>query len=122
MLLAAPLTGCATFSGRVPRCGDPLRLAIVAQSVPGAAYVPCIRELPQGWTTSGFDPAGGGTTFLLNSDRAGQLVTVRLAATCRIGRASPSPPRAPGVLTYTRLTSISPRFADRLYDVFPAGA
>jgi hypothetical protein len=123
VLLAAPLTGCATFSGRVPRCGDPLRLAIVAQSVPGAAYVPCIRELPQGWTTSGFDPAGGGTTFLLNSDRApGQLVTVRLAATCRIGRASPSPPRAPGVLTYTRLTSISPRFAGRLYDVFPAAA
>ena len=91
--------------------------------MPGAAYVPRIRELPQGWTTSGFDPAGGGTTFLLNSDRApGQPVTVRLAATCRIGRASPAPHRAPGVLTYTRLTSISLRFAGRLYDVFPAAA
>jgi hypothetical protein len=122
VLLAAPLAGCATSNGTVPRCGDPLRLAIVAQSVPGAAYVPCIRELPQGWTTSGFDPARGGTTFLLNSDRApGRPVTVRLAATCRTGRASPSPPRAPGVLTYTRLTSISPRFAGRLYDVFPGG-
>ena len=91
--------------------------------MPGAAYVPCIRELPQGWITSGFDPAGGGTTFLLNSDRApGQPVTVRLAATCRIGRASPSPPRAPSVLTYTRLTSISLRFAGCLYDGSRAAA
>jgi hypothetical protein len=122
MLLAAPLTGCATFSGTVPGCGDPLRLAIIAQSVPGAAYVPCIRELPQGWSTSGFDPARGRTTFLLNSDRSpGQPVRVQLAATCRIGRASPSSPRAPGVLTDTRLTSISPRFAGSLYDVFPGG-
>jgi hypothetical protein len=122
VLLAAPLAGCATSNGTVPRCDDPLRLAIIAQSVPGAAYVPCIRELPQGWTTSGFDPARGGTTFLLNSDRApGRPVTVRLAVTCRTGRASPSPPRAPGVLTYTRLTSISPRFVGRLYDVFPGG-
>ena len=90
--------------------------------MPGAAYVPCIRQLPQGWTTSAFDPARGGTSFLLNSDRPpGRPVTVRLAATCKIGRASPSPPRAPGVLTYTRLTSISPGFAGRLYDVFPGG-
>jgi hypothetical protein len=122
VLLAAPLAGCATSSGTLPVCRDPLRLAIIAQSVPGATYVPCIRELPQGWTTSGFDPARGGTSFLLNSDRApGRPVTVQLAATCRTGRASPSPPRAPGVLTYTRLTSISPRFAGRLYDVFPGG-
>src|SRR2546430_17455661 len=35
--------------------------------------------------------------------------------------ASPSPARAPGVLTYTRLDSIRPRFAGRLYDVFPGG-
>jgi len=122
VLLAAPLAGCATFSGTVPRCGDPLRLAIIAQSVPGASYVPCIRELPQGWSTSGFDPASGGTTFLLNSDRSpARPVKVRLAAVCRIGRATPSTPRAPGVLTYTRLTSISPRFAGRLYDEFPGG-
>lgn len=121
-VLLGALAGCATFSGAVPGCGDPLRLAIIAQSVPGAAYIPCIRELPEGWSTSGFDPARGGTSFTLNSDRSpGQPVKIQLAATCTIGRASPSPPRAPGVLTYTRLTSISPRFAGSLYDVFPGG-
>ena len=118
----AALTGCTTTGGTVPGCGDPLRLAVVAQSVPSASYVPCIHALPPGWDTSGFDPTQDGTGFLLNSDRSpGQPVTVRLAGTCDVLGASPSPSRAPGVLTYTRLDSISPRFAGTLYDVFPGG-
>ena len=119
---ASTLTGCAAVRDPVPGCGAPLRLAIIAQSVPGASYVPCIRPLPQGWSTSSFDPARGATSFTLNSDRApGSPVTVRLVASCRPGAASPSPPRAPGVLTYTRLTSLSPQVTGRLYDVFPGG-
>ena len=118
----AALTGCASSGDAIPRCTDPLRLAIVAQSVPSAAYLPCIRDLQPGWTTSGFAPAQDGTSFLLNSDRSpGQPVTVRFTAACQVSRASPSPARAPGVLTYTRLDSIRPRFAGRLYDVFPGG-
>lgn len=119
---AAALTGCAAFSDTVPSCGDPLRIAIIAQSEPGASYLPCIHDLPQGWNASGFDPSQDGTSFLLSSDRSpGQPVTVQLTASCKTSGISPSPPRAPGVLTYTRLDSISPRFAGRLYDVFPGG-
>jgi len=116
------LTGCATVSNTAPRCDQPLRLAIIAQSLPAASYLPCIRDLSQGWSTSGFDPTQSGTSFLLNSDRSpGRPVKVKLTATCRPGIASPSPPRAPGVLTYTRLTAIRPRFTGTLYDVFPGG-
>jgi hypothetical protein len=119
---AAMLTGCAGTGGSVPGCGDPLRVAIIAQSVPSASYLPCIRDLQPGWDTSGFDPARDGTSFLLNSDRSpGRPVTVRLAAACRPGDASPSPARAPGALGYLRLDSLSPRFAGTLYDVFPGG-
>jgi hypothetical protein len=118
----AGLAGCATTGGAVPGCGDPLRLAVVAQSVPTASYLPCIHGLPPGWDTSGFDPTRDGTGFLLNSDRSpGRSVTVRLTAACNVSGASPSPPRAPGVLTYTWLDSISPRFAGTLYDIFPGG-
>ena len=118
----ALLTGCASSSDTVPSCTAPLRLAIVAQSVPSASYLPCIRELQPGWTTSGFAPVQDGTSFLLNSDRSpGEPVTVQLTTACRISGASPSPARAPGVLTYTRLDSIRPRFAGRMYDVFPGG-
>ena len=120
--VATALTGCAASSEAAPRCDDPLRLAIVAQSLPTASYVPCLRDLPQGWSTSGFDATQNGTSFLLDSDRSpGRPVQVRLTATCRPGIASPSPPRAPGVLTYTRLTSVRPRFTGTLYDVFPGG-
>ena len=119
---ATALTGCAALSSTVPRCDEPLRIAIIAQSLPAASYLPCIRDLPQGWSTSAFDPTQHGTSFLLNSDRSpGGPVKVQLTATCRPGTASPSPPRAPGVLTYTRLTSIRPRFTGTLYDVFPGG-
>ena len=119
---AVTLAGCATSAGSVPGCGDPLRLAIVAQSVPGAAYLPCLRDLQPGWTATGFTPSQAGTSFLLDSDRSpGQPVTVRLSDSCRISGASPSPARAPGVLTYLRLESIRPRFAGHLYDVFPGG-
>jgi hypothetical protein len=118
----AGLTGCASAGDPVPGCRDPLRPAIVAQSVPSASYLPCIRDLQPGWTTAGFDPTQDGTSFLLDSDRSpGQPVTVQLTTACRISGASPSPARAPGVLTYTRLDSIRPRFAGRLYDVFPGG-
>jgi hypothetical protein len=37
------------------------------------------------------------------------------------GRAKSGTRPAPGVLTYTRLYSIRPRFAGRMYDVFPGG-
>ena len=124
MLAAATaLTGCAaTSSDTAPRCDDPLRLAIIAQSLPTATYVPCLRDLPEGWSSSGFDATQSGTSFLLDSDRSpGRPVQVQLTATCRPGIASPSPPRAPGVLTYTRLTSVRPRFSGTVYDVFPGG-
>jgi hypothetical protein len=120
--MATALTGCAASRDTAPRCDDPLRLAIVAQSLPTASYVPCLRDLPQGWGASGFDATQNGTSFLLDSDRSpGRPVSVQLTATCRPGIASPSPPRAPGVLTYTRLTSVRPRFTGTLYDVFPGG-
>jgi hypothetical protein len=119
---AAALAGCASSGGSVPGCDDPLRLAIVAQSVPTASYLPCLHDLPQGWEASGFDPSRGGTSFLLDSDRSpGRPVTVELTAGCQTGGASTYPARAPGVLTYIRLDSTSPRFAGRLYDVFPGG-
>ncbi len=106
LAVASTLTGCAAARDQVPGCRAPLRLAIIAQSVPSASYVPCIRQLPQGWTTSSFDPLRGATSFTLNSDRApGNPVTVLLVARCRPGAASSVPPRAPGVLTFEEFES-----------------
>jgi hypothetical protein len=122
VLAAATISGCAAARDAAPRCGDAQRLAIVAQSMPGASYLPCLNELPQGWSASAFNPTQSGTSFVLTSDRAPQQpVRVNLVPGCDVAGASPTPSRADGVLTYTRVTSISPRYAGTLYDVFPGG-
>lgn len=121
-LLAAPLTGCGSVDGSVPRCSATTRLALVAQSVPSAAYVPCVEELPAGWTVSRFDARRGETAFALLSDRAeGRRVEVRLIPRCETAGATPAAPRITGGRTYLRLRSIAPRYAGTLYDVFPGG-
>ena len=107
---AAALTGCASSGDAMPRCTDPLRLAIVAQSVPSASYLPCIRDLPPGWTTSNFAPAQDGTRFLLISDRSpAEPVVVELATACRFrfSGASPSPARAPEGKKYAVVVGVN---------------
>lgn len=48
---------------REPWCRPVPATLLVARSVPDAALVPCVRELPQGWTFSGFAASDAGATF-----------------------------------------------------------
>jgi hypothetical protein len=105
----------------MPRCEASQRLGIVAQSVPGAAYLPCIADLPPGWSFESFDVDDDGTHFSLRSDRSDRPVDVELAASCDVGSATPVVPRDEGVRTYQLSASVSPRFAGRFYDVFAHG-
>jgi hypothetical protein len=116
------LAGCSTLRGAAPGCTSVSRLAIVAQSVPGASYIPCIARLPEGWTASAFQPSTGKTRFALTSDRAaGHSVRVSLASVCDVAGATPTTPRGEGVRTYIRLRSITPRYAGTLFDAFAGG-
>jgi len=122
IVAGALVSGCDPVPSAVPRCSDPVRLALVAQSVPTAGYVPCVRQLPAGWQVTDFDAARGGTAFSLLSDRTdGRPVEVRLAPRCSVTGASPQPPRTAGGRTYLRLRSITPRYAGTRLDVFPGG-
>ena len=115
------LPACGAAARTIPRCEPSQRLAIVAQSVPGAAYVPCIDELPPGWSFESFEVDDDGTTFSLRSDRSDAPVDVALSPRCDIGSASPVAARDEGVRTYQAADSISPHYAGRFYDVFPRG-
>ena len=119
---AAAAGGCGAVTSAVPRCASVQRLALVAQSVPAASYVPCIGTLPPGWTSASFDAHRGSTTFSLVSDRAnGHPVEIALVSKCELRGATFITSRAPGVSTYTRLRSISPLYAGTLVDVFTGG-
>jgi hypothetical protein len=113
--------GCADAGSAMPRCSSDRRLAIVAQSVPGAVYLPCVSDLPPGWRVTHFEVDDDGTRFELRSDRSDQPVEVSLTEECSLGRATPITPRADGVRSYLRVESISPRYAGRFRDVFSGG-
>lgn len=119
--VALAVSGCAGADAGMPACEPSQRLGIMAQSVPGAAYVPCVVSLPPGWSFRSFEVDDSGARFALRSDRADRAVEVELAARCDVGSATPVAPRDEGVRTYQRAVSVSPRYAGRLYDVFADG-
>jgi len=120
--IALSISGCAEVEGAAPRCDEARRLAVVAQSVPGAAYIPCLRDLRPGWSASDFDPQSGGTHFSLVSDRdPDHEIAIEFRAACDVAGATATTPRADGARTYLQLRSISPRYAGTLMDVFSGG-
>jgi hypothetical protein len=115
------LTACSSVATQAPRCGSLERVALVAQSVPSSTYVPCITDLPAGWSSGGLTVRDGGTEFTLRSDRSAHAVDVALHAACDLPAATPIQPRTPGGRTYISLTAIDPDYTGTLYDVFPGG-
>ncbi len=121
LVLLAGASGCGGEAAEMPRCRGDQRLAIVAQSVPAASYVPCVATLPAGWRFDSLAVSDRGTRFVLDSDRADHPSEVRLTASCDVASATPVPPRDEGVRTYVRLDSIAPRYRGQMFDVFPGG-
>jgi hypothetical protein len=115
------LVGCGSTTEAAPDCRAGQRLALVAQSVSGAAYVPCVAGLRPGWRTTNFDAETGRTSFDLESDRSDRAVLVNFTRRCRVAGATPIAPRADGVRTHLQVRSISSRYAGTLSDVFPGG-
>ena len=63
--------GCGTDETIIGKPSCPDHLVLVAQSVPRATFVPCLEDLPGGWSVSSVSIGDGGTTVKLDSDRAG---------------------------------------------------
>jgi membrane-associated phospholipid phosphatase/tRNA A-37 threonylcarbamoyl transferase component Bud32 len=105
-----------------PQCGTGHTMVLAAQAVPSAALVPCVAELPSGWSVGGADIASGHARFWLDSDRAGpQAVTITLSATCNTSGAQQIPSDQPGTRRFERPLSLRPQFADLRFYTFPGG-
>lgn len=115
-------SACSSVRQTSPSCQAVQRLALVAQSVPTAAFVPCLDRLPPGWSLESFSVERGHTEFSLLSDRAGgRAVVVRFEASCPLPGAVPTTPRGPGIRTDIRVVSVDPRYSGTLRDQFPGG-
>jgi hypothetical protein len=112
----------------VPDCASPDGLVgeamvLVAQSVPSAQLLPCLRSLPVGWIFHMLDAQRGRTRLLLSSgDRDGEHeVALVLAGSCDVAGAREVPSEQPGARRYDRVLPVASGYrADRYY-VFPGG-
>jgi tRNA A-37 threonylcarbamoyl transferase component Bud32 len=95
---------------------------LLAQSVPSASLVPCLRSLPAGWMVGNVTVNDGRSVISLNHDRAGTgVLVVRLTAGCDIRGATQASSDQPQVRRYQRIDRLTPRFEATRFDVFPGG-
>ncbi len=120
--LSAVLAGCVDQAQAMPECEADSRLAILAQAVPTASMVPCVQEMPAGWSFAALDVESERVRFWLNSDRGGlRAVEVELTARCDVSGATRVPSEEEGATRYRRIRSLSPKHSGLNYDVFDGG-
>jgi hypothetical protein len=92
-------------------------LVLVAQSVPTASRLPCVRALAVGWTFQRLNARSDRAQFFLNSDREGShAVSVTLTRSCDVTGAAEVASDEPGTRRYERSdTSTSRLRADQYY-------
>ncbi|NEK59713.1 hypothetical protein GCU56_17790 [Geodermatophilus sabuli] len=115
-------------TGQPPACsiGDEGSAAngvvLMAQSVPTASWVPCVRGLPLGWHFSGLDARRDEARFWLDSDRDGvHAIEVRLTARCDTEGATEIPSDRDGMRRLERVTQVTPQYLGRRFYLFDGG-
>jgi len=103
-------------------CSDLEPQWLLAQSVPSASLVPCLRPLPAGWSVGPVTVNDGRSVISLNHDRAGtNVLIVRLTASCAIQGAVQVGSNQPQVRRYQRIDRQTSRFEAIHFDQFPGG-
>jgi membrane-associated phospholipid phosphatase/tRNA A-37 threonylcarbamoyl transferase component Bud32 len=104
-------------------CTDLEPMWVMAQSVPSASLVPCVRSRPVGWKVAEVDVNNGRSLIILNHDRAGKrALEVRLLAACDPSGAVEGPSPTAGVRHFQRTeASAGGEFTATWYDQFPGG-
>jgi hypothetical protein len=126
VVLAITAAGCSEGSEATPACSRPDSSIIVleAQSVPTATQVPCIADLPIGWSFAGVEARNDETVFWLDHDRAGiHAVEVSVRASCDISSAVEVPPSPDetDMRIYQQPTTLEPAFSGSRFQVFEGG-
>jgi hypothetical protein len=100
-------------------------VVLMAQAVPTASQLPCIKLLPAGLTVSDVFVRNDRARFALDSDRdpGHHIVEVVLERTCRFGNVTQIPSDTPGVRRYQQVDELVPgrRYRGTLYHLFDGG-
>jgi hypothetical protein len=103
-------------------CNDLEPLWLQAQAVPSASLVPCVRDLPVGWSLANVAVNDGRSVITLHHDRTGgEAMEARLTAGCDVAGVAEQPSGRPGVRRYQLAGRQGPVFQAVRFDVFPGG-
>jgi hypothetical protein len=102
-----------TESPRVPNSA----LVLMAQAVPTAEMLPCVRSVPVGWMFAHLNARDGWAEFVFDSDREGvAALIVSLRPTCSTADASQVASDQPDTERYERISRVEPGFGgERIY-------
>ena len=119
---ANPLRSAGDIYADALSCTDPEPLWLIAQSVPTASDVPCLRSLPAGWTLGHVTVTRGRSTLTLDHDRAGGgALVATFTSRCDPGEAVAIGADRSGVSSYQRVEASVGRVATTRFDVLPRG-
>jgi hypothetical protein len=131
LLAAGLLVACASGSTTIsdpPLCrsgdeGAGNGVILMAQSVPTASWVPCIRTLlPLGWSFNRLDARNGTSRFWLDSNRDGtEAIEVQLGQTCATAGATEIASDREGMRRLERVLRVSPNYSGERYYLFGGG-
>jgi tRNA A-37 threonylcarbamoyl transferase component Bud32/membrane-associated phospholipid phosphatase len=111
-----------SLGGNDVGCSDLEPLWLMAQSVPSASLVPCVRSSPVGWSVAQVAVNNGRSVITLDHDRAGgEALVLRLTAACDPAGAVEGPSPTVGVRHSQRIESRAGQFTATWYDQFPGG-
>jgi membrane-associated phospholipid phosphatase len=97
-------------------------LFLMAQSVPTAAMLPCIRAEPTGWMLQDVVVGSGGSRFIFDHDRGGvRALVVELRRSCAIGGAKELASDQPGARLFQRVDRAGPGLAATRWYQVPGG-
>ena len=129
LALVVGISGCASdnsASSRLPTCveGDVTNgVILMAQSVPSATWVPCLRtNLPLGWSFVHLEARNGSSRFSLDSNRDGdKAIEVLFEQSCDTTGATEIPSDRAGLQRFERVRLTTPRYEGERYYVFDGG-
>jgi hypothetical protein len=117
------LAGCSVEQTLPPpHCEQDGSGLIVAQSVPTASQVPCLGDLPAGWSVSTVRVNEHHSVITMDSDRAGDDAAVlRFEDTCDVSGAASTPSELPPAERFDAIEQVRPSFVARRFYVFDGG-
>jgi hypothetical protein len=97
-------------------------VVLMAQAVPSASLLPCVRGLPVGWELSGVNISDGLAQFWFDSTAEGQrAVVVELMRSCEMGPVTRIPSTMPEVQRYEQTTRVTDGYGGKRYFTYAGG-